>query len=168
MKKLKFETVWKEQNYYIKAIIYNHIKDENAVAEIMSSVALKLFLHLHTFRSDSKLTTWLFRLVMNEVLMHLRLKRNDAQRLYFIEQKTKQLESKHEPYSQYEAKDQLIKLIKCSKDILNNDDWLHSCLLHKMGFQFKELSKIKKCSSSAIKSRIHRAKLTLLNVANRF
>ncbi len=48
------------------------VKDREQAQDLAQDAFLQLFRKLHTFRGESAFRTWLFRLVTNVVLMHLR------------------------------------------------------------------------------------------------
>lgn len=73
-----FETVvrlYSEQLYWqIRRIVLVH---EDA-DDVMQNVFIKAWSNIETFRSDSKLSTWLFRIAINESLDFMRRKKNVA------------------------------------------------------------------------------------------
>lgn len=74
--KKAFETVvhqYSEQLYWqIRRIVLTH-EDAN---DVMQNVFIKAWSNIETFRNDSKLSTWLFRIAINESLDFMRRKKN--------------------------------------------------------------------------------------------
>jgi len=58
--------------YQCQNMLRNHAEAEDAAQEVF----LQLFRKVHTFRGESRFTTWLHRLTTNCVLMEIRRKRN--------------------------------------------------------------------------------------------
>lgn len=66
---------YSEQLYWqIRRIVLTH-DDAN---DVMQNVFIKAWSHLDTFRNDSKLSTWLYRIAVNESLDYMRRQKNMA------------------------------------------------------------------------------------------
>lgn len=64
---------YSEQLYWqIRRIVLTH-EDTN---DVMQNVFIKAWNHLATFRNDSKLSTWLYRIAINESLDFIRRQKN--------------------------------------------------------------------------------------------
>lgn len=67
--------IYSEQLYWqIRRLVLVH---EDA-DDILQNVFLKAWKNLNTFRNDSKLSTWLYRIAINESVDFLRKKKNEA------------------------------------------------------------------------------------------
>lgn len=75
-KRKAFELVvrqYSEQLYWqVRRIVLTH-EDAN---DVMQNVMLKAWTNLNTFRKDSKLSTWLYRIAINESLDYIRRQKN--------------------------------------------------------------------------------------------
>jgi len=149
-----------------KARIYSvclRMTNNTAEAEDLTQDAfLQVFRKLATFRGDSALSTWLYRIAVNTVLMHFRKK---ALRQVSLD----------EPYSQ-DAK-------TVRREYGSRDDRLAGCmdrmalaraiaelpagyrtifLLHEVeGYEHREIAELLKCSVGNSKSQLHKAKLRI-------
>ncbi len=149
-----------------KARIYSvclRMTNNTAEAEDLTQDAfLQVFRKLATFRGDSALSTWLYRIAVNTVLMHFRKK---ALRQISLD----------EPYSQ-DAK-------TVRREYGTRDDRLAGCvdrialaraitelpvgyrtifLLHEVeGYEHQEIAELLKCSVGNSKSQLHKAKLRI-------
>src|SRR6266704_3913005 len=70
-----FERIYRLHSQRIYALCFRMMRGNAAEAEELTQESfLRLFRKIHTFRSESAFSTWLHRLAVNIVLMHLRKK----------------------------------------------------------------------------------------------
>ena len=149
-----------------KARIYSvclRMTNNTAEAEDLTQDAfLQVFRKLATFRGDSALSTWLYRIAVNTVLMHFRKKA------------LKQV-SLDEPYNhdarlvkrEYGSRDDRlvgsvdrIALARAIKEL--PDGYRTIFLLHEVeGFEHQEIAQLLDCSVGNSKSQLHKAKLRI-------
>jgi len=149
-----------------KARIYSvclRMTNNTAEAEDLTQDAfMQVFRKLATFRGDSALSTWLYRIAVNTVLMHFRKK---ALRQISLD----------EPYSQdakvvrreYGSRDDRlvgcvdrIALARAIKDL--PDGYRTIFLLHEVeGYEHQEIAELLDCSVGNSKSQLHKAKLRI-------
>ena len=152
--------------YAHKARIYSvclRMTNNTAEAEDLTQDAfLQVFRKLQTFRGDSALSTWLYRIAVNTVLMHFRKK---ALRQVSLD----------EPYSQdakmvrreYGSKDDRltgsvdrIALARAIKELPAGYRTIF--LLHEVeGYEHQEIAQLLDCSVGNSKSQLHKAKLRI-------
>ena len=149
-----------------KARIYSvclRMTNNTAEAEDLTQDAfLQVFRKLSTFRGDSALSTWLYRIAVNTVLMHFRKK------------SLRQI-SLDEPYNQdakqvrreYGSRDDRltgsvdrIALARAIKEL--PDGYRTIFLLHEVeGYEHQEIAELLDCSVGNSKSQLHKAKLRI-------
>ena len=149
-----------------KARLYSvclRMTNNTAEAEDLTQDAfLQVFRKLSTFRGDSALSTWLYRIAVNTVLMHFRKK---ALRQISLD----------EPYNQdakqvrreYGSRDDRlvgsvdrIALARAIKDL--PDGYRTIFLLHEVeGYEHQEIAELLDCSVGNSKSQLHKAKLRI-------
>src|SRR6266480_465406 len=149
-----------------KARIYSvclRMTNNTAEAEDLTQDAfLQVFRKLATFRGDSALSTWLYRIAVNTVLMHFRKK---ALRQISLD----------EPYNQdakvvrreYGSRDDRltgcvdrIALARAIKEL--PDGYRTIFLLHEVeGYEHQEIAELLDCSVGNSKSQLHKAKLRI-------
>lgn len=129
---------------------------------------LNAFLHLHQFRGQSRFSTWLLRIVMNEALMRVRRRRCEARYLW-VEQDSDQTrnfldtlpaeEASHPEflYSKAERGENLRKAIGSLSYRLR----VVVCALGLQERQSKEAARMLDLSQSAVKTRFLRARQQL-------
>jgi len=69
-----FEYLYRTHSQRVYAVCLRIVGDPTEAEDLTQEVFLLLFRKIHTFRGDSALSTWLHRLTVNLVLMHLRKK----------------------------------------------------------------------------------------------
>jgi RNA polymerase sigma-70 factor, ECF subfamily len=155
-----------------KARIYSvclRMTNNTAEAEDLTQDAfLQVFRKLATFRGDSALSTWLYRIAVNTVLMHFRKK---ALRQISLD----------EPYNQdaktvrreYGSRDDRltgsvdrIALARAIKEL--PDGYRTIFLLHEVeGYEHQEIAELLDCSVGNSKSQLHKAKLRIRELLGR-
>jgi RNA polymerase sigma-70 factor (ECF subfamily) len=149
-----------------KARIYSiclRMTNNTAEAEDLTQDAfMQVFRKLATFRGDSALSTWLYRIAVNTVLMHFRKK---ALRQISLD----------EPYNQdarqvrreYGTKDDrlsgCVDRIALTRAIRELPDGYRTIfLLHEVeGYEHQEIAELLDCSVGNSKSQLHKAKLRI-------
>ena len=134
-----------------------------AEAEDLAQEAfLQLFRKIATFRGESAFSTWLHRLVVNVVLMHLRKK--GLQQISFDELDTSQDEPVRRDYGEEDR-----RLMK-SVDRLGLERVIAKLpggyravfILHDIeGYEHNEIAEIMNCSVGNSKSQLHKARMKL-------
>ena len=136
---------------------------DTAEAEDLSQEAfLQLFRKISTFRGESAFTTWLHRLVVNVVLMHLRKK--GLQKVSLDEVDTSQEEPVKRDYGEDDQR------LMGSVDRIGLGRAIGALppgyraifVLHDMeGFEHNEIAQIMNCSIGNSKSQLHKARMKL-------
>lgn len=143
--------------------------NNTAEAEDLTQDAfLQVFRKLPTFRGDSALSTWLYRIAVNTVLMHFR-------------KKTLRQFSLDEPYEhegklvrhEYGSRDgrlassvDRIALIQAIKELPSGYRTIF--LLHEVdGYEHREIAGLLNCSVGNSKSQLHKAKLRIREFLSR-
>ena len=72
MEKLRFT---EKEREFVYGVAMKYMKDEERAADVAQDALLLAFRHRHSFRGDSRFTTWLYRVAATTALMHLRKKR---------------------------------------------------------------------------------------------
>ena len=69
-----FECLYRSHCKRVYAVCLRMVRDTTEAEDLTQEAFLLLFRKIHTFRGESAFSTWLHRLVVNTVLMHLRKK----------------------------------------------------------------------------------------------
>jgi len=136
---------------------------DTAEAEDLSQEAfLQLFRKISTFRGESAFSTWLHRLVVNVVLMHLRKK--GLQQVSLDEPDTSQEDSVKREYGDDDRRLLgSVDRIALGRAIDQLPPGYRAVfILHDVeGYEHNEIAQIMKCSVGNSKSQLHKARLKL-------
>lgn len=136
---------------------------DTAEAEDLSQEAfLQLFRKISTFRGESAFSTWLHRLVVNVVLMHLRKK--GLQQVSLDEIDTSQEEPVKREYGDDDRRlTGSIDRISLGRVIAQLPPGYRAVfVLHDVeGYEHNEIAQIMNCSTGNSKSQLHKARLKL-------
>lgn len=69
-KKKHFEQIVRENRDKLYRICRACIPDPDDASDLYQEVLVKVWLNLHTFRGDAKLSTWLYRIALNTAILH--------------------------------------------------------------------------------------------------
>jgi RNA polymerase sigma-70 factor, ECF subfamily len=67
-----FEKIYRRYHQRVYSHCLRMVRNSTDAEDLTQEVFIQLFRKIHTFRGDSSFTTWLHRLTVNQVLMHLR------------------------------------------------------------------------------------------------
>lgn len=132
--------------------------------DLTQEVFLQVFRKIHTFRADSRLSTWLHRLTVNIVLMHFRRKNPPS---LSLEQAGSPDFGSNAAAKGIEERERLSSHVL---DGLNLEravcrlpwTWRLVFLLHDVqGYKHEEIARAMKCSVSSSKGLLHKAHLRL-------
>lgn len=152
-------------------VTHNREDAEDAVQEAF----LKAFQHLNEFREDSKFSTWLIRITLNQSLMKLRKQRR-AIREVFLEENIQMHGEKlpmevidwapdpEQLYRTSELRDILIKALRELRPILRTVFVLRDI----EGLSIAQTAEVLHLSQTAVKARLWRGRLQLRECLNRY
>jgi RNA polymerase sigma-70 factor (ECF subfamily) len=157
-----FEYLYKAHCRRVYSLCLRMIKNQAEAEDLTQQVFLQLFRKISTFRGESGFSTWLHRVTVNIVLMHLRRKK-PVVLAQSLERCTSNGESSNEhgpsDTSMYGAIERLnlmraIRKLPCGyKQIF---------LLHDViGYEHSEIAGLLGCSTGSSKSQLHKARKRL-------
>ncbi len=154
-----------------KARVYSVcLRMTNNIAEaedLMQDAFLQAFRKLATFRGDSALSTWLYRIAINTVLMHFRKKKLRQVSLDEPYSQDTSATSRDNPCREYGRRDdrlagsvERIALARAISELPVGYRTIY--LLHEVeGYEHQEIAGLLKCSVGNTKSQLHKAKLRI-------
>ena len=137
--------------------------NNTAQAEDLTQDAfLQVFRKLDTFKGNSALSTWLYRIAVNTVLMHFRKKA--VRQISLDEPSSQDVKQVRREYGSRDGRlsgsVDRIALIRAIKDLPAGYRTIF--LLHEVeGYEHQEIAKILDCSVGNSKSQLHKAKLRI-------
>jgi RNA polymerase sigma-70 factor (ECF subfamily) len=151
-----------------KARIYSLcLRMTNNVAEaedLAQDAFLQVFRKLATFRGDSALSTWLYRITVNTVLMHFRRKSPCRVSLDEPIDSTAGARSARREYGTRDGRlETSVARVALTRAISELPEGYRAIfLLHEVeGYQHREIAELLGCSVGTSKSQLHKAKLRI-------
>jgi len=150
----------------------NVTQNRQDAEEVTQEAFFRAFTHLEGFKGDSRFSTWLTRIAINEALMKLRRRRptvsldgeRETENGVVIHEVEDWGPSPEQRYSQQE----LQHILSEAMGQLSPDLRLVTQLRDVGEFSTEETAQILGLSVSAVKSRSHRARITLRGLLNRY
>jgi RNA polymerase sigma factor (sigma-70 family) len=154
---------WQDMVYNTALGILQNAEDAEDTAQ---EVFTQVFQSIHTFKGDSKFSTWLYRITTSKALDHLRrLKRKKRfaviQRLFGDNNEvTVDPPDFHHPGVSLDNKENAAAVFKAVEKLPENQKIAFT--LNKLeGLSYQEISEIMETSVSSVESLLHRAKTNL-------
>jgi RNA polymerase sigma-70 factor, ECF subfamily len=125
--------------------------------DLAQDAFLQVFRKLATFRGDSALSTWLYRIAVNTVLMHFRRK---SPRRVSLDEPYNNSDGAKPAKREYGIRDGRLETSVARSDL--PEGYRAIFLLHEVdGYQHREIAKLLGCSVGTSKSQLHKAKLRI-------
>lgn len=157
-----FSAIFEKHKRRVYALCLRMTGDATEAEDLSQEAFLQLFRKISTFRGESAFSTWLHRLVVNVVLMHLRKK--GLQQISLDETDN----SQEEPVKREYGDDDRRLLGSIDRIALNKaidelpPGYRAVFVLHDVqGYEHNEIAEIMKCSVGNSKSQLHKARLKL-------
>lgn len=168
-KKQLFEVVMRRYNQRLYRIQRSYISDEESIKDTLQTTYIKVFENLELFRGDSKFSTWITRIAINEALKFLN-KNKRISKLHLLEEKRlmseeikKQFETPEEITIQ---KDYKVLL----EQVVNELPPKYRSVYMMREIENMDTSETAKClniSESNVKVRLHRGKRMIQDFINK-
>ncbi len=164
---LNFEEIYNDHKVLVYNLALHYVQNIEDAEEIMQDVFLKVHQSLDSFKEKSSISTWLYRITINQCLDFIKSK-NRQKRFAFItslfsvkgDDVRQDAVERHHPGIQLENKEALENLMKH----INNlpDQQKTALILHKIEQKTQvEVGDIMTLSAKAVESLIQRAKINL-------
>jgi RNA polymerase sigma-70 factor (ECF subfamily) len=159
-----FERIYRRYSKRVYSVCLRIVKNDSEAEDLTQDAFLLLFRKIHTFRGESKFSTWLHRLTVNRVLMGLRKKRYPE---VSIDATLEPGDEDSKPLMEFGGPDLrlsgMIDHMNLSRAIEQlPDGYKRMFLLHDVErYEHHEIAKILGCSSGNCKSQLHKARLRL-------
>lgn len=165
-----FEHLYRLYSRQVYGICLQMLGNPTEAEDLAQDALLQTFRKIHTFRGDSRFSTWLHRLTVNTVLMHLR-KRKRCE--ISLDETLKPNDESPKPPVELGGPDLnlngVIDRIRLRNAIEHLPPGYKTMLiLHDIqGYEHNEISRILGCSVGNSKSQLHKARLRLRQVLPR-
>ncbi len=158
-----FEFLYKAHCKHVYSLCLRMIKDRTEAEDLTQQVFLRLFRKIGTFRGESGFTTWLHRIAVNTVLMHLRRRKPMEVLTVELERPGSDAEARREFGSSDNSMLGAIDRLNLMRAIRRLPaGYKRLFLLHDVcGYQHAEIAGLLGCSIGCSKSQLHKARRRL-------
>jgi len=143
------------------------LRDPDDARDVLQETFLKVYDNLEKFRGEAHLSTWIYRIAMNEALMRIRKDKHRPRSLEIVDEDGERREIDVEDWSPRPVERLLTKELggKLDRAVARlPEDYRGAFLLRDVeGLSNEQIAKAMKLSVPAVKSRIHRARVFLRN-----
>jgi RNA polymerase sigma-70 factor (ECF subfamily) len=153
---------------------FKFVRNRESAEDLTQEVFLEVFESIHTFRGDSKLSTWIYRIAVSKSLNHLkslqRKKRFAVLVSLFESERTEDRSAAMTtmgPEGQLENQDRA-RILSWALDRLPDNQRIAFTLSKYDELSYEEISSIMNMSVSSIESLLHRAKTYLKKIRSRY
>jgi len=162
-----FSEIFSEHQNSVFSICFRFTGDKQEAEDLCQDIFLQIYKSLPDFKSQSKLSTWIYRIAVNHSLNHVRnrKKHNSDLRITSENQETivadpHRNHTENRPDKILEEKERGIIVSKAIESLPENQRLV--LILQKYeGFSCKEIADIQECTLLSVQSRLHRAKKNL-------
>lgn len=159
----KFEQVI---NDYQKTIInfhYRFVGDKFEAENLAQETFIKVYLKFRTLKDPKKLKSWIFSIARNVVIDFFRKNKN-REFAFGNEIVANHVEATSADFIGQVDDDEISRELERCVDQLSPQDRTLIKLLYYEGFSYKEISKLLKINQNTLKSRLHRARMILMEM----
>jgi RNA polymerase sigma-70 factor, ECF subfamily len=146
---------------------YKFVRDEHSAQDLAQEVFITVFEEIQSFKGQSQLSTWIYRITISKSLNHLkalkRKKRFAMLKRLFGEDRVEdsiKADTREEPDSKLEQSDRIDHLMKAIEKLPENQRIAFTLCKHD-SMKHEEIAEILHTTVPAVESLIHRAKANL-------
>lgn len=159
-----FKQIFNQYNKKVFNLFLFYTSDYEDARDLTQEVFIRIHEKINDFRKDANVSTWIYRIAVNQALDHLRKKKRKQIFLSFFQifmrENEKEKNAHLHPGSQIENKEILAQLLHAMHKLPENQRT--AMLLSKWeGLSQKEIADVMKVSEKAVESLIQRAKLNI-------
>jgi RNA polymerase sigma-70 factor, ECF subfamily len=159
-----FERLYRQYSRRVYSLCLRTAKNDREAEDLTQEAFLLVFRKIHTFRGESKFSTWLHRLTVNVVLMRLRRKRHPEASLESTLESSKGDSSPHMELGRPDIRlSGVIDHMNLTRAIEQlPDGYKKMFILHDVeGYEHHEIARILGCSAGNSKSQLYKARVRL-------
>ncbi|MCA9404918.1 MAG: sigma-70 family RNA polymerase sigma factor [Candidatus Omnitrophica bacterium] len=155
-----FENIYKHYSAFVYNVALRMLKNIENAQEVTQDVFVTLYRKLETFRFESSLKTWIYRITMNTAI-------NYAKKVSRIQDRTVEFDANRYPAaspSKVISQDQLQKRIDALLSVLNPDQKACVILRSLEGLSYEEIASTLNININTVRSRLKRAREKMLSI----
>ncbi|HET6932252.1 MAG TPA: RNA polymerase sigma factor [Candidatus Acidoferrum sp.] len=157
-----FERLYNAHCKRVYSLCLRMLKNAAEAEDLTQQVFLQVFRKISTFRGDSSFSTWLHRISVNAVLMHLRRNRPDEIRTDSLDDTTKN-DARPAQLAPNNSSLTLIDRLNLARAVRKlAPGYKRLFLMHDViGYKHHEIAALLGCSTGSSKSQLHKARKRL-------
>jgi len=168
-----FDELVRRYREKVYRLAFKILRHEGDAAEALQDAFLSAFRGLKNFKAESTFSTWLYRIATNASLMKYRKRRDDHVSLEQSQSRNADAEALEVPDWSTQPVDELLNaelrlVMQEARDRLPEELRTVFVLRDEEGLSNAEVSETLDLSVAAVKSRLHRARLSLRDRLNRY
>lgn len=158
-----FEYLYKAHRRRVYSLCLRMIKNPAEAEDLTQQAFLQLFRKIATFRGDSDFSTWLHRVTVNIVLMHMRRRKPTELLASDLERSTADAEGQSEHAASDNSMFGAIERLNLMRAIRKLPrGYKQIFLMHDViGYEHREIAGLLGCSAGSSKSQLHKARKRL-------
>jgi len=133
--------------------------------DIVQDSFVKAFHNLHTFKSESKFSTWFYRIVYNTAITQVRSSLYNVEYLDYEQMNTSDMYSDFDTMSRIEENERKEMLDK-ALEMMPKDEGLILSLFYLEDNSIKDVSMITGLTEANVKVKLHRARKHMFDIMN--
>lgn len=161
-----FSILYDRYAQFIYNKCYTFVNSEQEAQDLTHDIFIKIFVHLKTFRGESKLSTWIYSLTYHFCIQYINKKKTE--KVIFsneiLEDFRDQVDDKQAESELFEIKHTKLQEILLQ---LTVEDRMILLMKYQDEMSVKEIMKILKLNESAVKMRLQRARKKVLELSER-
>ncbi len=154
-----FEKIYRHHHQRVYLLCLRMVRDTSQAEDLTQEVFIQLFRKINTFRNDSLFSTWLYRLTVNQVLMHFRKP---------VVKRERTTDDGDTPIESVKGTENPSRMAVIDRIALNEaiaqlaPGYRTVLILHDVeGYEHAQISKMLGCAVGTSKSQLHKARLKL-------
>jgi len=176
-----FEKLIKKYEDSIFSLAYRILQDKEEAYDVLQETALSAFKNLKRFKGKSSFSTWIYRIALNFALMRKRKQKSLAKKMVVIptddetkiydsveSEEVKNIQNVYDNPLKNLEQQELINILNDSLNKLPEKYRTVFILKELEGRPVEEIAKILNLSTSAIKTRLHRSRMYLKGLMEKY
>jgi len=160
-----FEVIYKEYFGFVSHVARRIINSREDVEDIIQEVFMNIYHNLRKFRFESSLKTWIYRITVNKAINYAKkLSRHHHQPMEYAETFIPETPSEIDHKINENFSENALTVLL---DALNPDQRACIVLRSIEGLRYKEIAEVLKIPVNTVRSRIKRARETMLALRKR-
>ena len=162
---MKFEEIFNAHKERIHSLCFRYLQQEQEAEDAVQEIFVKVFYKLDSFKAESQIGTWIYRIAINHCLDVLKSRKRKQQLLRFVSFLPFMAENLAQSESKMEDKEAYQLLSEQLQSLPPNQ--LTAIVLNKLeGFSIEQVAQIMNLSYKAVESLLQRGKQNLQKQIN--